>query len=638
MRYNYAIATNINHNLGVIIMKNKLSLLGMCVLLLTLLSSVAVFAQTPTVTAQDIVIGSNNQDASNPNDDDGPVVVQRSGSITFTNTGTTPVVVTLSGANQGVTLLDAKYTLNRALSFTSNIQAIENLLEGNANLLVVETPVTSIPVLAQVGTIPGTATLNFETMIPASLDAVNNNLEEQAFDVFKFTFLAGTTPLDVKVQMQRENLLVIDDSDIEIDSRRREDIDDADDVEDIQPGANVKIEMKIRNEYNDDSDVDVEDVDLEIECENEDDFDIDDNSLDLGDIAADSEETDAFSIDVEKDAEDGDSTCDVKTVGTDENGARMGQGFSFTLEITRETHDIQITSITPNPGIITCDDNTLELTIGLLNIGKSDEDEVAVEVSIQDFNKVERRSNKELDEDDEDLEVFSIEIPSTLTRSPIPVSVKSFYDNIKVADTELLLIENECIQEEEPEPSEPGTKQPPAMAAGLILSEDTIDVTPGASGNVAVQVTNNENTRMTFELSLDVSEFGTASAAKEITLQPGQTASIFLNFKAKEETGSFTGAVELRTNNQIVETKTFTAEVKKDSTKTGAGFNLGGDSTRVFWIIADIILVIVAIFFIRLIFTAGGKKKSGKKMSDMEAEAMRAANKKGKKSPVYRNF
>ena len=63
----------------------------------------------------------------------------------------------------------------------------------------------------------------------------------------------------------------------------------------------------------------------------------------------------------------------------------------------------------------------------------------------------------------------------------------------------------------------------------------------------------------------------------------------------------------MKAGNEVVDTKSFTVDVQK----TGLldGFTTTGLSgTKVFWIIADVILVVIAIFFLKLIF--GSKKKN----------------------------
>ncbi|MEK6839431.1 MAG: hypothetical protein AABX72_00680, partial [Nanoarchaeota archaeon] len=185
-----------------------------------------------------------------------------------------------------------------------------------------------------------------------------------------------------------------------------------------------------------------------------------------------------------------------------------------------------------------------------------------------------------------------------------------------------VLVENTCLTAQPRDPNQP--TPPPTVGRGiLILEEGTLETSLNKFNSVAIQVTNNENDEVvTFEVSLsDVGDFATPSSAKVVQLQPGQTSTVFLNFKTKQdiEQGTYTGTVSLKSGGQVVDTKLFTVEVagEAEAPKNGSGINF--DTSKLFWIIGDIILIIVAIFFIRLIFTSGRRKKGDKKMADYEA-------------------
>ena len=105
-----------------------------------------------------------------------------------------------------------------------------------------------------------------------------------------------------------------------------------------------------------------------------------------------------------------------------------------------------------------------------------------------------------------------------------------------------------------------------------------------------------------------------------------------MNLKAKSSAvpGTYSSSVLLQdAEGRTLETKTFTVEVAGNaenggSLTSGLGSLFGGETnSRVFWIIGDIILIIIAIFFIKLIFTGGKRKARDKRMADYEAEAMK---------------
>ncbi len=565
-------------------------------------ASAALTFDTPIVfSAINPTFGSADQPASNPLHNDGAVVVKAQRTITLKNTDLTNSVGTFIA--------------------TFSPDGTYDIITTDVAFAVSGVPSTPLA--------PGTTgSFTLEGKIPKNLDAVDLNLVEAAFKVGTLT-ISGTqtngtqVSLQFDVFMQRENLLILSDSDAEINNKAKESLDQGDDVENLKPGDSVEITIEVRSDYDNDHDVDINGVDAILDCQDDNQIDVDDDSLDVGDLSPDDKQTDAFNVNIEEDAKDGSFNCELQVLGTDDNGASMGEKISFGMDVERENHDIQIKlPVLLTPQAITCDDTSLQMTLNFINLGKSDEDEVAIELVSQDLNFQERRSNIDLNEDDSEVEVFDIPLEKLTGKTPITFAIRTFYDNVKSSDTETVLVENTCLTAQPRDPNQP--TPPPTVGRGiLILEEGTLETSLNKFNSVAIQVTNNENDEVvTFEVSLsDVGDFATPSSAKVVQLQPGQTSTVFLNFKTKQdiEQGTYTGTVSLKSGGQVVDTKLFTVEVagEAEAPKNGSGINF--DTSKLFWIIGDIILIIVAIFFIRLIFTSGRRKKGDKKMADYEA-------------------
>jgi hypothetical protein len=562
--------------------------------------------------------GSASQEASNPLHDDGPKVVKTQGQITIKNIDPNLELIITSASFQS----DETYNL-----LNDDVKPV-TVFTGGVFKLGPNTPSIS-------GDEPSSKAITFEAKIPEDLDAIDINGDVSAFKIGTITINAqltnGTiiTPLAIPVFMQRENNLEITDSDAEINNKGKESIDDGDEIKDIKPGDVIEILVEVESKFDDQTEVDIENVDLILDCSTNDALDIDDENLDIGDISPEDTESDTFNINVEDDAEDGDVGCTILARGVDQNGALMGQSLDFDINVERESHDIQIQlPVTTLPQAITCDDSSLQMTVNFINLGKSDEDEVTVEVTSADLVYQERRSNIELDEDDSETEIFDVPLTKLTGKTPITFTIRTFYDNVKSSDTETLLVENTCTSatpSNNDDNQGSSTPKPVVGKGTIILEEGVITTTVNKFNSVAVQVTNNDKMPIDFEVSLsDITDFATASSPKVVRLSPGQTSTIFLNFKTKPEieAGTYTGTVTLKSGGQLVETQLFNVETTGDgedkSTSTG-----GIDTTKLFWIIGDIILVIVAIFFIRLIFTGGKRKDEKKKMADYEAQVKR---------------
>lgn len=207
------------------------------------------------------------------------------------------------------------------------------------------------------------------------------------------------------------------------------------------------------------------------------------------------------------------------------------------------------------------------------------------------------------------------------------MQVQSFYDNVKLSDTEIVQIENTCDMLGTATPDQPD--QPDVTVSSLSLDQNEFNAGRSTAVSVPVRVSNTESVSAEYVLMLDnVNEFGEQPSTKTVFLNPGQTTTVFLNLKVKSEVpeGKYSATVKLLKGDEVVDASEFVVNVSGgEQPKANSGFklNLGGEGTsRVFWVIGDIVLVVIAIFFIRLIFTAGGKKRQ-KKMADFEPETRR---------------
>lgn len=569
-----------------------------------LLSAFSVSADIETVTKYSSAtptFGSDSQPASNPEDDN---VANRNIERTFG--------IALINKNLTAVTLD-----NIAITYNIPFTSVDSLIQ-----LVSATPIIFSPNQPQ--------NVEFKVRISEKLDAVNEDGELIAINVGKITLKDSLdNPLGTfDVFIQRENNLRLRNVDAVVEGGRSTSIDEDDTLENLKPGDSVEIEAEASNEYDNDANLDIEDITLEIECDPDDNFDFEDKTEEIGDLSPEDEETQTINFDVEEDAENDDSSCLIKATGRDEHGARHGEGINFDIEVTRKSHDVQITAATINPTGISCTDRELQLTVDLLNLGRSDEDRVALEVTSKAISFQERVSNIELDEDDSTSEIFVIPVnPTALKPGPFAIQVQSFYDNTKSADTETVQVDNLCTVASTGTGNNGGTPEP--IENKLELETENIQVRMGSSTSIAVKVTNPERSLVEYTIELrGVEEFAeTASSSKSIPLSPNQQSTILFNIKTKQniDTGKYQGFIVLKdSTGKTLETKTFTVDVAE---KQGSGFDLGnifGDSdSRVFWIIGDIILIIIAIFFIRLIFTGGRKKQANKKLADYEAEMAR---------------
>lgn len=583
----------------------KLSLL--CTIMMVMLVGIAFSVHATLTTVETYsktnpAFGGENQQASNPKHDDASEKNKLATSaISFRN----------DNPDDDVNITSLRVTPNSPFSETDlAIQFVSTDLNISHN---------------------GQKSISFQARIPEELDAIDVNGEAVAFNVATVELLQGTTVVGTfDVFMQRENNLQISNSDATINGREKKSVNDGDKVDNLKPGDVVSIEVEASNEYDDSSNLDVKDITLKIKCDKEKDINFDDKSIDMGDISPGDDNRDTIGLDFDPDAKDDNANCVITIIGKDENGARHGEAISFDMEVKRKSHDVQIPDATATPLSLSCTDKEITLSISIMNLGKSNERHVAVEITSKAIGYQERVSNIELDQDDSTEEVFVAQVdPTKLKAGPFAIQVQTFYDNTRSSNTETVQVENLCNENTETGNSN-GNKVPgPVIQGALELDSDNIKIAVAESASIPVKVTNLEKTPVEYMILVaDVSEFADTVASKSVFLNPGQQSTVLLNLKAKAkvDAGKYSGVIVLKdSTGKTLETKTFTVDVT--TSESGSSFSLNnifsGADSRVFWIIGDIILIIVAIFFIRLIFTGGKKKQQTKKMADYEAEMSR---------------
>ncbi|MEK6937084.1 MAG: putative S-layer protein [Nanoarchaeota archaeon] len=368
----------------------------------------------------------------------------------------------------------------------------------------------------------------------------------------------------------------------------------------FSPGEEIKVELRVRNNDNEDHDVvvegflyDLDDNDLLVDVDPTDSIEVKDGERE------DFELTVEVPIDVDIDHE---IVLFVKAYEEDAEDENCGEE-RRDLNLRRERHSVIIDKITFTPSTLACSE-TFDAVVELHNIGTSDETDVTVRLFDNEL-KIDQVSSavnldKFDDKDDEATVRFrDIRIPDNAQKKQYQVeSILSFRDDTKSKFTTLTI--NRCEEETTSNVEGQGTLQ--ALVSSFALGE-------GESFTVPVSITNTEKEAVQFTLEMQNTEdFAQGAAPKSIALSPGQSETVFFNLRTKEGLveGKYTGVVVLKAGNEVVDTKSFTVDVQK----TGLldGFTTTGLSgTKVFWIIADVILVVIAIFFLKLIF--GSKKK-----------------------------
>lgn len=326
--------------------------------------------------------------------------------------------------------------------------------------------------------------------IPLDHDGVDSDdLKEKALKIGTVTVSGTANGSQVSnsadVMMQAVNQFRIQRARVDCGSKS-ETVDDGDNVENLKPGDQCTLEVEVENEFDDDDrdnkkigDIDFTSITVRLDS-SDNDVDIDEDS-DLDDLDANDEDTFTADIDIDEDANDGNIQIEIRISARDENGALHGEELNFDLEVDRLTHDLQIRNIDMNPTRVSaCDASTSKVTVSILNQGKRDEDEAAVEVSIPELGFQDKITNIELDENDRTTVEFRIPVEEGTDEGVYRVDVTTFFDTLAQSNTASIeLTVDECQEEEEEVPEETGNQQTGQQNTVVVPQTQPVQPAPG---------------------------------------------------------------------------------------------------------------------------------------------------------------
>jgi hypothetical protein len=364
-------------------------------------------------------IGNDNQDR----------VKNASQTFTVTNDGTSAASVTFSST------ADLKYNVR--------------FEPATVSLGVGES--TSVKVIADIP-------LNFNAVEPSK--SVSDYLKEKAFVIGLIEAKIGSaTAASSELKMQAVNQLQIKKARLECGSKAQS-LDDGDKVKNLRPDTQCSIEVEVENRFDDEDeedangndlkigDIEFDTVDIRVKVDDKD-MDVNEDE-DLDGLGADDKDSVTLEFDIDEDVDAGTYNMNIFVEGRDDNGAIHGERWTIKLEVERLTHDIQIRSPGLSPSKISaCDTNTVRVTARVANIGKRDEDEVAVELNVADLKFSKRIDQIELDRDDSTSVNFVFDVPKKTKAGVYRAILNTFFDNTAPSNSQALEFTVEKCEEEQ---------------------------------------------------------------------------------------------------------------------------------------------------------------------------------------------
>lgn len=384
-------------------------------------------------------------------------------------------------------------------------------------------------------------------------------------------------------------------------------IDNPVDGDEFGPGDKIPIEVTVENDAADDMDVIVKAVLYDMKTNKK----LVEVESDDENINEDEDFTFNLEMQIPLDSDEeynGNYAIYVKAY---EDGNEEEQCYSDMVEIDvgRESREVIVQSMTISPTVI-APDKTVDVILTVLNIGEKDEEGVTVKLRNSDLgidltsdarnlgaydkagNSYSFRFTKILIPSDADLKAYDLEAFVLFDSGSASTS---FIDSptFKLSNSQLT-VGTATTTTTKTTASRISVGNAQETTKGTLSVPVVITNTDGKSG-LTVGITNAD------DWAQDVSE-------KVVSATKGQSETVYFNLKLNDDTeaGKYTATLVMKSNGNVIDSKAFTLDVTDEMAGSSDIFG-SVTGSKALWIIGDIVLVVVAIFFIKLIFT--GRKR-----------------------------
>ena len=295
--------------------------------------------------------------------------------------------------------------------------------------------------------------------VDITVDASNLQDQGNYSDVFDLimTWDSGLSTTTASFDAEVENMFLLQEIFFEIDNKEEGNMqeddsnDDRSDV-DVTPGDEVTILFNIENLF--DKDFDDGDLEFDITVELDDsDFgeDIDEDvdfTIDAGDEINEKDVEAAIEFEVPFDAEEGDDyELTILIEAKDESGAKYNEEWVANINVEREDEDVRIHKVSLANDQVQCSDAT-SLTIEVINFGSDKQDDFFLaidgeELNVDDDVTFDLSYGHDTGDNDETV-TFQINIPEDQAEDNYDITIRGFYEDGDLADSEQVEVTVVC--------------------------------------------------------------------------------------------------------------------------------------------------------------------------------------------------
>ena len=284
-----------------------------------------------------------------------------------------------------------------------------------------------------------------------------------------------------QVRVSEGPRLAITDLDVKVDGKSDKNVANNTRVsEEVSPGSDVEFEIEVSNLFTNAEDLDIEDIKVEVIIEDIDDGDDFEEEASEFDLSADDEDTISISFDIPYKITEGDYDVIIRAEGEDENNTKHEARWEVLLEVDKEKHELYINKLSVSPSSVSCT-RAVSLSTEILNLGRDEEDEVAVEIVGSELGLDFRQENIELDEGSDDIEYqksLTFMVPETVGKGIYPIAVNAYYDDTKLSDSRVFeLTVQDCERISEAKEAVKSPSQPVEVVRPPVTEPEAVPAT-----------------------------------------------------------------------------------------------------------------------------------------------------------------
>ena len=221
----------------------------------------------------------------------------------------------------------------------------------------------------------------------------------------------------------------------------------------LKPGDPFEFNIKIENTFSKTEDIDINNIVITLTISGIDDGEDFEEETSEFDLNPDESHSETFSFKTPVEVDEGDYAVMIDIEGEDDNGKKREASLSLTLQVEKESHDVQIRSAVLSPTKIICG-GTAVLSTTIYNFGKNSEDEVRLKIKNSELginiDEFPIELGNELLEDDSKLSK-SYAIPVSKQASGLyPIEIWLYYNDDVLDDYRKLELNAEKCEEEKP--------------------------------------------------------------------------------------------------------------------------------------------------------------------------------------------